>query len=292
MFEGFDEFDVQVSGTTIHGRHCGEGPALLLLHGIPETHLMWHRVAPVLAEQFTVVVTDLRGYGDSGKPASTDDHSPYAMREVARDQVEVMKQLGYDRFYVAGHDRGARCAYRMALDHPDVVMKLAVLDIVPTGDAYRGADMDFSLGFWVWSFLAAPYPVPEELITRSPVTIVDHMLDAWSATSDAFPVHVRAAYVDQFSHPDTVHAICEQYRAAATLDYQHDEDDRGTKSISCPILALWSETGAVASWYEPLTVWSQRAEDVRGGPIAAGHFLPEEAPDDIIREFRRFFGSP
>lgn len=213
------------------------------------------------------------------------------MREVARDQVEVMQQFGYDRFSVAGHDRGARCAYRMALDYPDVVTKLAVLDIVLTGDAYRGADMEFSLAFWPWSFLAAPAPVPEELIARSPATIVDHMLDSWSATPDVFPAHVRPAYVEQFSDPETVHAICEQYRAAATLDHRHDEEDRGTKTISCPVLALWSQSGPVASWYDPLAVWRQWAEDVRGGPIAPGHFLPEEAPEDVIREFRLFFGS-
>jgi haloacetate dehalogenase len=291
VFDNFDEFDVQVPGTTIHGRRGGEGPALLLLHGIPETHLMWHRVAPALTAHFTVVVTDLRGYGNSAKPPSTEDHSPYAMRVLARDQVEVMKHLGHDRFFLAGHDRGARCAYRMALDHPGMVTKLAVLDIVPTGDAYRGADMEFSLGFWVWSFLAAPYPVPEELITRSPSTIVDHMLDAWSTVPNAFPTHVRKAYVAQFSHPDTVHAICEQYRAAATLDFRHDEQDRGTKTISCPVLVLWSQSGAIADWYDPLTVWRQWAGDVRGGPIAAGHFLPEEAPDEIIRQFLHFFGQ-
>ncbi len=290
MFEGFEEFDVTVSGTTVHGRRGGAGPPLLLLHGIPETHLMWHRVAPALAERYTVVATDLRGYGDSGKPASTGDHAPYAMRELARDQVEAMGRLGYDRFGVAGHDRGARCAYRMALDHPTAVSRLAVLDIVPTYDAFHRADMDFSLGFWVWSFLAAPHPVPEELILRSPATIVDHLLDSWSETPDAFPPEVRAKYVACFSDPDTVHAICEEYRAAATLDYRQDEADRGRTRIDCPVLALWSATGAVAAWYDPLNVWSAWANDVRGGPIDAGHFLPEEAPAEVTEELLRFFG--
>src|SRR6266536_2184517 len=171
MYEGFDEFDVVVSATTIHGRRGGDGPPLLLLHGTPETHLMWHRVAPALAERHTVVVTDLRGFGDSGKPPSAGDHAPYSMREIALDQVELMKRFGHERFGVAGHDRGARCAYRMALDHPEIVTRLAVLDIVPTGDAFHRADMDFSLDYWVWSFLAAPFPVPEELIRHSPATI-------------------------------------------------------------------------------------------------------------------------
>lgn len=291
VFEGFKEFDVAGTGTTIHGRLGGHGPPLLLLHGIPETHLMWHMVAPSLAEEHTVVATDLRGYGDSGKPASTDDHAPYAMREIARDQVELMKQLGHDRFGVAGHDRGARCAYRMALDHPDAVTRLAVLDIVPTGDAFRAANMEFSLGFWVWSFLAAPFPVPEELIQRSPATIVRHMLDSWSSTPDAFSPQVRNKYIEKFSDAATIHAICEEYRAAATLDYRHDETDRGHVKITCPVLALWSNCGAVASLYEPLKVWAEWADDVRGGPIAAGHFLPEEAPEETSRELRQFFNE-
>jgi haloacetate dehalogenase len=252
---------------------------------------MWHLVGPRLAEQFTVVATDLRGYGDSGKPPSTADHSTYSMRELARDQVEVMHSLGYDRFGVAGHDRGARCGYRMALDHPRSVSRLAVLDIVPTGDVFRRADMDFSLGFWVWSFLAAPFPVPERLIGHAPDVIVDHMLDTWSATRGAFPPAVRAEYVEKFSDPETIHAICEEYRAAATLDYQHDEADRGRRKIACPVLALWSHDGAVASWYDPLQVWSEWADDVRGGPIAAGHFLPEEAPEETTRKLREFFDS-
>ncbi|HEY7049606.1 MAG TPA: alpha/beta hydrolase [Jatrophihabitantaceae bacterium] len=288
-FERFDEFDLSVRGTTIHGRVAGNGPPLLLLHGIPETHLMWHRVAPALTEQHTVVVTDLRGYGASGTPPSTADHAPYSMREIAADQVEVMRRLGHERFGVAGHDRGARCAYRMALDHPDAVTRLAVLDIVPTGTAFARADRAFSLGYWVWTFLAAPCPVPETLIAASPATVVDHMLDAWS-TADAFPSEIRAAYVEAFCDPDTVHAICEEYRAAATLDFEHDQADHGRIKISCPVLALWSDSGAVAEWYEPLEVWGEWADDVRGGPIAAGHFLPEEAPDETIRQLRDFFG--
>jgi len=167
-----------------------------------------------------------------------------------------------------------------------------VLDIVPTGDAFRRADMDFSLGFWVWSFLAAPEPVPEQLIARAPAVIVDHMLDAWSEVPDAFPAEVRAAYVERFSDPETVHAICEQYRAAATLDYQHDEADRGMRRITCPVLVLWSHSGAVASWYEPLEVWSTWADEVRGGPVPAGHFLPEEAPEQTARELVEFLAEP
>jgi haloacetate dehalogenase len=291
QFDGFEVFDVATAVTTIHGRRRGSGPPVLLLHGIPETHLMWHRVAPRLAEHFSVVATDLRGYGDSGTPPTTPDHAPYSMREIAREQVEVMRSLGHDRFSVVGHDRGARCAYRMALDHPDTVTRLAVLDIVPTGDAFGRADMEFSLGYWVWSFLAAPAPVPEALIAGEPDVFVDHMLQAWSDDPDVFPPEVRAEYIAKFRDPDTVHAICEEYRAAATLDVQDDEADRGRRRITCPTLALWSRTGAVASWYEPLAVWKAWADDLQGGPIAAGHFLPEEAPEETTRQLLTFLSS-
>ena len=253
---------------------------------------MWHRVAPQLAERFTVVATDLRGFGASGTPPSTPDHAPYSMREIARDQVEVMTALGYEEFAVAGHDRGARCAYRMALDHPAAVARLAVLDIVPTGEAFGRADMDFSLGFWVWSFLAAPYPVPERLIAAAPEVLVDHMLDAWSHGADVFPADVREAYTGQFRDPGRVHAICEQYRAAATLDYQHDQADRGRRLITCPTLVLWSQTGPVAGWYQPLEVWKAWSRQVRGGPIAAGHFIAEEAPGLTARYLTEFLAQP
>lgn len=286
-FPGFDEVDVTTSVTTIRGRSGGDGPPVLLLHGIPETHLMWHRIAPRLAERFTIVATDLRGFGASGTPPSAPDHGPYSMREIAREQVEVMAALGHERFAVVGHDRGGRCAYRMALDHPEAVDRLVVLDIVPTGEAFRRADMAFSLGYWVWSFLAAPEPVPEQLIARAPGVIVDHMLDAWS-DADVFPPDVRAEYVGHFSDPATVHAVCEEYRAAATLDVRHDEEDRGRRHIICPTLALWSGTGAVASWYDPLDVWRAWAPDVRGAALPCGHFLPEEAPDETLRHLLDF----
>ncbi|MFI0480330.1 alpha/beta fold hydrolase [Actinomadura sp. 9N215] len=287
MFDGFDEFDIPTSQTTIHGVRGGSGPPVLLLHGIPETHLMWHRVAPALAERFTVVATDLRGYGASGKPPSTPDHAPYRMRAIAADQVEVMAALGFTRFAVVGHDRGARCAYRMALDHPAAVGHLAVLDIVPTGEAYARADADFSLGYWVWSFLAAPAPVPETMIAAAPRVLVNHMLDTWSATPGALPDRVRDAYVAAFSDPDTVHAICEEYRAAASLDVADDRADRGVRRIACPTLVLWSADGPVGRWYDPLDVWRSWAVDVRGGPVEGGHFLPEEAPGETLRHLLR-----
>jgi haloacetate dehalogenase len=293
MFDGFTEFDVEVSGTTIHGRQGGTGPPLLLLHGIPETHLMWHRVAPRLAEDFTVVATDLRGHGDSGRPPSAPDHGPHAMRIMARDQLEAMAALGFGRFAVAGHDRGARCAYRLALDAPEAVSRLAVLDIVPTGEAFDRADARFAVGFWVWTFLAAPFDVPERLIGNDPQALLDHMLGDWPDDPAAIPDDLRAAYARPWRDPATVHAVCEQYRAAATLDRAHDAADRGVRRIGCPVLALWAAGGAVDQWYDPLAVWRDWADDVAGGPVASGHFLPEEAPDETYgRAGRRGWHQP
>ncbi|MET7947727.1 alpha/beta hydrolase [Micromonospora sp. NPDC005324] len=289
MFDGFEEFDIETPGATIHGRRGGSGPPVLLLHGIPETHLMWHRVAPRLAENYTVVATDLRGWGDSGKPPSSSDHEPYSMRAIARDQIAVMRSLGHEQFRLVGHDRGARCAYRLALDEPDVVTRLAVMDVVPIGDVYNRADKTFSLSYWVWSFLAAPAPVPEQFIEAAPAVLVDFMLDTWPKVKDAFPAEVRAAYVKQFSDPATAHAICEEFRAAATLDYQQDEADRGNRRITCPVLFLWSQHGQVAKLYDdPLAIWREWADDVRGEPVPVGHFIPEEAPDETTRQLLAF----
>jgi haloacetate dehalogenase len=288
VIEGFEAFDLTTEVTTIHGCRAGDGPPVLLLHGIPETHLMWRRVAPALAERFSVVATDLRGYGDSGTPPSTPDHTPYCMREIGREQVEVMAALGHDEFSVVGHDRGARCAYRMALDHPEVVRRLAVLDILPTGDVYDGVNADFVRGFWVWSFLPAPAPVPETLIAGAPDVFVNHMLDSWADAPDVFGDDIRAEYVAKFRDPDTVHAICEEYRAAATLDVEHDHADRGRRRIQCPTLVLWSALGGVSLWDDPLDVWTRWADDVRGRALPTGHFLPEEAPDETTRQLFEF----
>jgi haloacetate dehalogenase len=289
MFDGFEEFDISTTGASIHGVRGGDGPPVLLLHGIPETHLMWHRVAPRLAEHFTVVATDLRGYGDSGKPPSTADHEPYSMRAIGADQLEVMRHLGYDQFNLVGHDRGARCSYRLALDHPEAVRRLAVMDVVPVGDAYNRADRIFSLIYWQWSFLAAPEPVPEEFINAAPATMVDFMLGKWTVVKDAFPAEVRDEYVEKWSDPETVHAICEEFRASATLDYEQDEADRGKRRISCPVLFLWSQGGTVARLYDdPLAIWREWADDVRGGPVAVGHFIPEEAAEETTRQLLDF----
>jgi haloacetate dehalogenase len=289
LFEGFTASQIDVGEATLYVRHGGSGLPLLLLHGIPETHLMWHKIAPRLAADFTVIAADLRGYGDSSKPLSTPDHAPYTKRAMAQDIVTMMQQLGFDRFFVAGHDRGARVSYRLALDHPERVQKLPVLDIVPTGDALRRADMEFALGFWVWFFLAQPYDLPEQFIGATPQLFLDHMLDTWSTVPASFPPEVREAYLRNFRDPETLHAICEEYRAAVTLDYQHDEADRGKRRITCPVLALWSAAGALQHWYDALALWRAWADDVHGRALACGHFLPEEAPDETYAELRTFF---
>ena len=291
MFEAFVQTTIDTGEAQIQVRHGGSGPPVLLLHGVPETHVMWHKVAPRLARDFSIVAADLRGYGDSSKPASTPDHAPYSKRAMARDQIEVMRQLGFDTFSVVGHDRGARCAYRMALDYPERTARLAVLDIVPTGDAFRGANMSFAMGFWVWFFLAQPADLPERIIGASPHTILDYMLDGWSGIPNAFPPDVRAEYARTFSNAETLHAICEEYRAAATIDYELDESDRGKRRIECPVLALWGGRGALPGWYDVLAVWREWASDVRGKAIDCGHFLPEEAPDETYAALREFLAS-
>jgi haloacetate dehalogenase len=288
MFEGFELTDINTGWVTIRVRHGGSGPPLLLLHGNPQTHVMWHRVAPRLAEEFSVVATDLRGYGDSAKPHSAPDHLPYSKRVMARDQLEVMRQLGHERFYVAGHDRGGRVAYRMALDHPEQVLKLAVLDIVPTWEAYRRDDMAFGLGYWHWYFLAQPFDLPERLIGADP----DLYFLQRGERAQVFAPEALAEYLRCFRDPQTIHAICEDYRAGATLDYRFDEiDRRQQRRISCPTLALWGRRGALEQWYDTLAIWRDWADDARGRALDSGHYLPEEAPDETYAELRAFFAE-
>ena len=285
MFEGFELDLLETAEATIRVRHGGSGPPVLLLHGHPETHAMWNAVAPRLARDFTVVACDLRGYGESSKPATTPDHEPYSKRAMARDQVEVMRQLGFDRFSVAGHDRGGRCAYRLALDHPDRVEKLAVLDIVPTAEAWRRADMEFGLVNWHWFFLAQPFDLPERLITADP--------DAYYFRGDRGRFHPEALddYLRAVRNPETVHAMCEDYRAGATIDRELDEADRGRRRIAAPVLALWAGRGELGRWYDVLEIWRDWADDVCGRAVDCGHFLAEEAPDETYAELSAFFAD-
>jgi haloacetate dehalogenase len=285
MFEGFELSFVDAGEATIRVRHGGSGPPLLLLHGHPQTHAMWNLVAPRLAEDFSVVAADLRGYGESSKPPTRPDHEPYSKRAMARDQVEVMRQLGFERFGVAGHDRGGRCAYRMALDHPDRVEKLAVLDIVPTGDMWRRVDMDFGLVDWHWFFLAQPAPFPEEVIGSNP-DVYYFRGDRGRFAPEALEDYLRCA-----RNPETIHGMCEDYRAGATIDLELDEADRGRRRIACPLLVLWSGREELGRWFDVLDVWGQWADDVRGRALDCSHFLAEEAPDETYVELREFFGD-
>jgi haloacetate dehalogenase len=297
MLEGFESAEIETGETTIFARWGGSGPPLLLLHGFPQTHLMWRSVAPHLARRFTVVCADLRGYGRSGCPPSARDHSPYAKRAMARDMVAIMRHLGFEQFCVAGHDRGGRVAYRLTLDHPGRIQRLAALDVLPTASAWDLADARFALGYWPWSLLAQPEPLPERLLAATPDAVVDNALGAWGSPTSAFEPQVRSAYVEALRDPARVHAICEEYRAAATLDRQHDETDRTSgRRIQCPVLVLWSGKGALGSWYEerggPLAIWRQWATDVRGSALEAGHFFPEEAPRESAEALERFFSDP
>jgi haloacetate dehalogenase len=294
MLDDFNAAEIPTAETRIFVRVGGAGPPLLLLHGFPETHLMWRDVAPRLARRFTVVCADLRGYGRSGCPASTPDHAPYAKRAMARDLVDAMAKLGFPRFAVAGHDRGGRVAYRMALDHAASVERLAVLDIVPTETAWARADARLALGFWPWSLLAQSEPFPERVIVAAADAIIDHVLGAWGSPSDVFSSEIRQAYVEALRDPLHAHAICEEYRAAATIDREHDKTDQVMgRRIACPLLALWSAHGPLATWYQdeggPLGLWRAWADDVQGHALAAGHFFPEEKPAETAAALERFF---
>jgi haloacetate dehalogenase len=241
MLNEFTAAEIQTGETSIFVRWCGSGPPILLLHGFPQTHLMWRSVAPLLAGRFTVVCADLRGYGRSGCPASAPDHAPYSKRAMARDMLVVMQQLGFPRFSVAGHDRGGRVAYRLALDHPAQVERLAVLDILPTGDMWERADARFACACWPWSLLAQPEPLPERLVLAAPDAVVDDALGGWGSSVTAFAPDIRAAYIEALRDGAHIHAICEEYRAAATSDREDDEADRRAgRRINCPVLALWS----------------------------------------------------
>ncbi len=293
MFEGFDTRALETGRGTIHARIGGGGPPLLLLHGYPETHLMWHSCAPALAERFTVVATDLSGYGDSLRPAPAADHAPHSKRAMALDQVQAMASLGFERFAVAGHDRGGRVAYRMALDHPGRVSSLAVLDIVPTAEVWARADDRLALGYWHWGFLAQPAPLPERLIAADPEAYFEYHLQSigLGVEPDRYPERVLAAYRAQLEDASAVQAICEDYRAGASIDRQLDEADRG-RQIECPVLVLWGRRGALEPFYgDVLAVWRPWARDLRGRGVEASHFLVEDRPDEVARELAAFFGG-
>ncbi|HTP97685.1 MAG TPA: alpha/beta hydrolase [Casimicrobiaceae bacterium] len=290
LFPGFITQRVRTSGAEIHFETGGNGPPLLLLHGFPQTHAIWHKVAPALAREFTVVCPDLRGYGDSGKPPSDETHAAYSKRAMASDMVEVMRSLGFDRFRVAGHDRGGRVTHRLCADHPAAVERAAVLDISPTRLMYGQTDMEFARLYYHWFFLIQPFDLPERLIGADPAYYLRRKTGSWGSSSSFFDPRAYAEYERCYRDPATIHATCEDYRASATIDLAHDDVDVAAgRKIDCPLLVLWGEKGVVHRCFDPLGDWRTVATDVRGQALPSGHYLPEEAPEETLRELRRFF---
>jgi haloacetate dehalogenase len=287
MFQGFTSARLEVPGAAINLRWGGKGPPLLLLHGYPETHVMWHKVAPSLAERFTVVCPDLRGYGDSSKPPDGEGHYGYSKRAMAADQVEVMRQLGFRRFQLVGHDRGARVAHRLCLDHGDSVERAALLDIIPTAEVFARTDKRLATYYYHWFFLIQPNELPERLIAGA----VDHYLDSifrsLAGNRNVFTPEAQAAYRRSMRDPATIHATCEDYRAGASIDLEHDAADADQR-IRCPLLVLWGESGVVGRLYDPLAIWREKAVDVQGRALPCGHFLPEEAPAETLAALTDF----
>jgi haloacetate dehalogenase len=296
FFAGFKREQIKTTGATINVVHGGKGSPVLLLHGIPETHVLWRKVAPVLAQNFTLVITDLRGYGDSSKPPGGADHFGYSKRAMAQDQVEVMEHLGFPKFAVVGHDRGGRVAHRMALDHSDRVTRLAILDIVPTYKCYQTVNQDFATVFFHWFLLVQPPPFPETMLGNSAELFLKTMLFrlGGEAPREGLPEWVdRPAYNEYlrcFRDSAAIRALCEDYRAAASIDLAHDKADLD-KKIECPFLVLWSEKGPFHRMYDVLQTWRERSSQVSGKALPTGHFLPEQVPDQLIAELKPFLGA-
>jgi haloacetate dehalogenase len=293
LFPEFATHDLDAPGARIRVRTGGGGPPVLLLHGYPQTHAIWHRMAGPLAARFTVVAADLRGYGDSGKPVSAPDHAPYSKRTMAQDMVDAMGLLGFDGFHVVGHDRGGRVGHRLALDHAPRVRSLTVLDIAPTLAMYEATSMEFARAYYHWFFLIQPPPLPERLIGADPEFYLREKLRGWSQGRWPFDETAFAEYLRCFRNPATIHASCEDYRAAATIDLQHDRADRDAgRRVRCPVLALWGERGTIHRCFRPLEEWRRVADGaVTGGPLPSGHYLPEEVPDAVLVELLSFLDS-
>lgn len=292
LFPNFASEWISTKHGRIFARVGGKGPPLLLLHGYPQTHVMWHRVAPQLAEKFTLIIPDLPGYGWSDVPRTDTDHTPFTKRAMAQAMIAAMEQLGHVRFALAGHDRGGRVAYRLALDHPGRLSQLAVLDILPTYDYWAKMDRAMALRIYHWSFLAQPHPLPENLIKTDSDAYYTATLASWTArrSPEVFDPRALAHYLTALRDPLRIHAACEDYRAGAYADFEHDKADReARKTITVPLLALWGGTGLASSGATPLDVWKNWATDVRGNPIEGGHFLPEENPQGTAQALLGFF---
>jgi haloacetate dehalogenase len=295
-FEGFDPIHRSIDDVDVHARVGGphDAPPLLLLHGFPQTHVMWHRVAQALADRFRLVLPDLRGYGDSAKLPGTSDHAQASKRAMAADVLGLMQSLGHERFFVAGHDRGGRVAHRLALDHPQAVKRLAVIDIAPTLDMYAATNFDFARLYYHWFHLIQPAPLPERMIGGDPRAYLHAKLGGWGSGGASFiEPEALAEYERCFCRAETVHALCEDYRASATIDLEHDRASRAASAkIACELLVLWGERGVVHRLFDPLALWrAQCAGRVSGHAMPAGHFIPEELPRETAEELRAFFAD-
>ncbi|MBI4182695.1 MAG: alpha/beta hydrolase [Proteobacteria bacterium] len=292
MFEGFERTEIKTSGARIHLRRGGEGPPLLLLHGNPQTHVMWHKIADRLAERFHVVATDLRGYGDSEKPRGLPDHSNYSFRAMAQDQLEVMAALGYRDFLAAGHDRGARTLHRLCLDHPERVRKAALLDILPSHHVWTHASKEWATKSWHWLFMIQPYDFPERMMASVPPEwFMERKIGKPGIGLAPFAKEAFAEYVRCFT-PETIHGSCEDYRACAGVDFAMDDADvRAGRKVSCPVLVLYGAKSHTGTVFKPLEVWRAYADNVVGEGLDCGHYIPEERPEETLAWFLRFFGG-
>ncbi|WP_367394769.1 alpha/beta fold hydrolase [Cupriavidus sp. Agwp_2] len=290
LFPNFEPFRHRIGEVEIAGVQGGSGPPLLLLHGHPQSHLIWHRVAPRLADHFTVIATDLRGYGSSSAPPGNAGHERYSKRAMAQDQVGLMAKFGFTRFALCGHDRGARVAHRLCADHPEAVSRAMLLDIAPTLAMYERTSMAFAAAYWHWFFLIQPTPFPETLINAEPEFYLQKLVGLRQAGPSPFAPDAMAAYVAAMRDPARVHAMCEDYRAAATIDLEHDRADREAgRRLALPLRVLWGEHGVVARCFEPLALWQEVATDVSGEALPCGHYIPEEAPEPLLEEMLGFF---
>lgn len=293
MFAGFQKQQRQANGVNISYRIGGSGPALLLLHGHPQTHVIWHKVAEQLAEVFTVVAADLRGYGDSDRPPADVEHSAYSKREMALDAVELMASLGFAQFRVLAHDRGARVAHRLVLDHPQAVRQMVLLDIAPTLSMYAQTDEAFARAYWHWFFLIRPAPLPESLIEANPELYLRSVMGSRSAGLEPFTDQAFAEYLRCLQRPGSARGICEDYRASAGIDLEHDRADIAAGShLALPLLVLWGAEGTVGRCFDPLEEWQQVAKDVRGEALPCGHYIAEEVPELLLEKVLDFFATP
>lgn len=290
MFQGFESFDVTIAeGICIHGRRGGEGPPLLLLHGHPQTHVMWHRVAERLAKHYTVIAPDLRGYGDSSKPAGLPDHSNYSKRAIAGDQIALMRHFGFEEFFLCAHDRGARVGHRLAVDHPGRVRKLMMLDIAPTLAMYQQTDRRFATMYFHWFFLIQPSPMPETLIEASPADYITRTMGGRHAKLELFDPAAIAEYQRCLALPGAAHALCEDYRASNTIDLEYDQADLDAdRRIQCPTRVLWGEHGVIQRCFDPLKEWAPLTTELDGEALPCGHYIAEEAPDLLIQHITHF----